>query len=92
MTNLPNVPFPVSSLRKHRALTSTSSRMRKIFIGSLVSFENHFGVLWGHGLDDHELTTDQQKFREVWMACREEILDRGNEQVREHEKEGSSSL
>lgn len=50
-----------------------------VMIGALDAFERGFGELWGHGLEEEELTEQQAEFREVWREVREQILNRGAE-------------
>lgn len=57
-------------------------KMKTTFIGALDSFESNFGYLWGHGLDESELTHEQAEFRVVWENTRTEVLNKGNTQLR----------
>jgi hypothetical protein len=51
-------------------------------IGALASFEEAFGQLWGKGLDDVELTSDQRQYKDIWELIRTEVLNKGNNQLR----------
>ena len=51
-------------------------------IGSISKFENRFGYLWGHFSDDL-LTEEQEKFADLWDFTRNEILNQGNQQIRQ---------
>lgn len=55
-----------------------SKAMKTIMIGAIASIEEKFGELWGSGQMDEE----QQKFYNVFMECRKDILDKGNNQIR----------
>lgn len=57
------------------------------FIGAIVQFEKSFGHLWGIGRDASACTENQLKWRSVWDACRNEVLNNGNHQVRAVESE-----
>ena len=46
----------------------------------------YFGFLWGHE-DGDELTPEQQHMKDLFEEVRAEILDRGNNQVRNLEAE-----
>jgi hypothetical protein len=59
--------------------------MRTIMIGSISSIEKVFGYLWGYG--NKNLTDNQKKFLELWKSLRQEILDRGNSEIRAAEQE-----
>jgi len=64
-------------LKKH-----IQTKFKTTMIGSLDQFEQNFGHLWGHGLDDVELTDEQFDMRELWQLTRTEILNNGNNQLR----------
>lgn len=58
-------------------------RMQTIMIGALSKFEQNFGHLWGHFLDDEEpLTEDQLSFADDWERTRNQVLNQGNAQIR----------
>lgn len=61
-------------------------RIQTTMIGSLSSIEKYFGFLWG---DDSEIepTKEQLQIREVFEELRTEILDKGNNQIRNSESE-----
>lgn len=58
------------------------TKMKTTMIGALAKFEENFGSLWGHGLDDSELTDVQRQYKELWNLTRTEILNNGNNQLR----------
>jgi hypothetical protein len=51
-------------------------------IGALDTLEKRMGDLWGEGLEDHELTPEQEEVRDLFEDVRVEILDKGNHQIR----------
>ena len=55
-------------------------------IGALSTIEAHFGFLWGQDESD-ELSPEQEHMKEIYYQVRSEILDRGNNQVRNLETE-----
>lgn len=57
-------------------------KMKTTMIGALAKFEENFGSLWGHGLDDSQLTETQRQYKELWNLTRTEILNNGNNQLR----------
>jgi len=58
-------------------------RMQTIMIGALSKFEDFFGYLWGHDLDDTvPLSLEQQQFSDLWEHTRNSILNQGNNQIR----------
>jgi len=58
-------------------------KFQTAIIGALARCEEYLGELWGHGLDDSELTNEQLDFKEnIWENLRKDILDYGNSQLR----------
>lgn len=73
---------------KQRLMKIISTKHRTTLIGSLSRFEEFIGkMLWGHGKPDDELTPEQLQWKEMWLQCRTEILNNGNNQLRALEKE-----
>ena len=80
--------------REERFNESSRERLSKIskkkiqttMIGALSSIEAHFGFLWGQD-DSGELSPEQEHMKEIYELVRSEILDRGNNQVRNLETE-----
>lgn len=68
------------------ARAAAERRIVTTFIGAVAAVEKHFGTLWGHG-SDAEKTPQQRAWAVVWGRCREEIMDKGNAQVRAHREE-----
>jgi len=56
-------------------------------IGNIAMMETAFGVLWGHGKTDAELTENERKWSARWQIIREDILDNVNKRIRNMEKE-----
>lgn len=55
-------------------------RFKTIMIGSLARFEQEFGYLWNN---EEEPNTQQEiYFREKWEDLRNDLLDHGNNQIR----------
>jgi len=59
-----------------------TTKLRTSFIGALAAFEEEFGFLWGHNLDEDELTPEQLNMRELWNNVRTNVLNNGNTQLR----------
>lgn len=59
-----------------------SKKVTTVNIGAISQFETYFGILWGHGKYDHELTETEREWRDIWNDCRKMILDNGNSQLR----------
>lgn len=81
--------------RHERYDRASADRLRRIvrrklttsFIGPLSKFEQYFGHLWGHGLDSSDCTPEQNALKPVWEACRNDVLNNGNGQIRAAEAE-----
>jgi hypothetical protein len=57
---------------KERLKKIASTKIRTTMIGALDSIEKHLGYLW----------EDNEELREIYEIVRQEILDRGNDQIR----------
>ena len=71
---------------KQRLLKIGQKKIQTTMIGALSSVEKHFGFLWGHEKEE-ELTAEQQHVKDLFEEVRAEILDRGNNQIRNLEAE-----
>ncbi len=60
-----------------------TKRFQTTMIGSLHQFEKYFGYLWGLGLDEDELTDQQLDARDRWELARNQVLNNGNNQLRQ---------
>ncbi len=67
---------------KNKLKQDIKKKITTTMIGALSSFEKRFGRLWGIDKpDEEELTQQEQRFLDIWLEVREEILDRGNAQI-----------
>ena len=57
------------------------------FIFPLAQFEEEFGILWGHGLQEDRLTEEQKIMKARWEQVRINILNKGNALRRSLSKE-----
>lgn len=55
-----------------------SKSMKTIMIGAIASIEEKFGDLW----NSDQLSDEHRKLYDVFMECRKDILDKGNNQIR----------
>ncbi len=67
---------------KKRLKTITDRKFNTCFIFPLSEFETAFGSMWGHGLEDEELTAEQKMYKAKWDQVRMNILNKGNAQRR----------
>ena len=82
--------------REDRYKTDSRDRLSKIIrkkiettmIGALSSIEDHLGFLWTNA-DNSPLTEEQSLMQDVYQEIRSEILDKGNNQIRNLESEMS---
>lgn len=73
---------PIQARDRNYLFKDVSTRLTTVNIGSLSQFEMFFGVLWGHGKQEHELNESEKEWRYIWTECRKAILDNGNAQLR----------
>jgi hypothetical protein len=66
----------------NRLSKNISKKITTTFIGDINTVEKYFGDLWGQGKDIKDLTQDQKAERKIWEACRKEMLDKGNNELR----------
>lgn len=74
-----------SEKSKEMFLKIAEKKFQTTFIGALHEFEQEFGYLWGHG--EQQPTVEQQKMRRIWEKVRNNILNKGNTQIRNLRKE-----
>jgi hypothetical protein len=69
---------------RQRLLTIVEKKIRTTMIGALAAVEELIGKeLWGHGKAEHECTSEQLKWRYLWLEkVRPTILNNGNSQLR----------
>tara|TARA_Y100000310_G_C20232103_1_gene600718 strand:- start:136 stop:510 length:375 start_codon:yes stop_codon:yes gene_type:complete len=73
-------------LSKERLLKIGKKKIQTTMIGALSTLEKRFGFLWGQD-QDKDLTPEQEHMKELYEEIRSEILDRGNNQMRNLEAE-----
>ena len=73
---------------KGRLLKIAKKKIQTTMIGALSTLEAHFGFLWEHP-DGEELTQEKEHLHSLYEEARSEILDRGNNQMRNLEAEFS---
>lgn len=65
---------------RQQIIHQIEKRFKTLMIGSLSRFENEFGYLWNN---ENEPTNNQEKyFRDKWEDLRHDLLDHGNDQIR----------
>jgi hypothetical protein len=67
---------------KRRLKNITDRKFKTCFIYPLAEFEAVFGSIWGHGLSEEELNTEQKMNKAKWDRVRMNILNKGNAQRR----------
>lgn len=90
MMDIRKVKATARQANEQRYLESSKEKLKKLIvkahkttmIGALAKFEDYFGHLWGHD-SNRRLTEEQKKFREIWSLVRTEILNNGNNQLRD---------
>lgn len=55
-------------------------RLQTTMIGAIARMEENFGFLWGH--DKERLTAKEEEFLDIWEFTRNQILNYGNNQLR----------
>jgi hypothetical protein len=58
-------------------------RIQTTMIGALYEFEENFGYLWGLDKEESQLTEKELRFRDQWEDARNNILNKGNNQLRQ---------
>ena len=72
---------------RNRLLKISAKKIQTTMIGALISIENHFGFLWNHDDGDENLSSESQHMKQLYEDVRSEILDKGNNQIRNLEAE-----
>jgi len=68
---------------KARLQTLSNKKFKTCFVFAIAEFEKVFGLeLWGHGLPENELTSQQKANRDRWQHVRTNILNKGHTQAR----------
>lgn len=76
--------------RKYKLMLQESIKKKLLTctIHSLAEIEKHLGHLWGEELaEGAELTESQEKYDAIYEKLRKSILDKGNELIRNMQKE-----
>ena len=71
---------------KDKLFKAAKKKVQTTMIGALSTIEKNFGFLWGYESSD-ELTPEQEHMKELFEEVRADILDRGNNQIRNLEAE-----
>lgn len=80
-----NNNFTYQDKSKERLWNIVETKCKTIMIGSLAQFEKRFGELWGHSKSN--LTEKQELMKKLWLECREDVLNKGNANIRAIKKE-----
>lgn len=67
---------------KDRLLRIIKKKLETTFIGDIAAIEESLGYLWGIDFEDKDLTENEEKLKKIWFDLRNNILDRGNAQIR----------
>lgn len=73
-------------MSKRKLINNVSLRLRTVMVGAIVRFENEFGFLWGHNKGGPK-TPQQIELYNKWQKVRTEILDLGNNNIRDCERD-----
>jgi|APGre2960657404_1045060.scaffolds.fasta_scaffold00218_6 hypothetical protein len=66
---------------RRQIIDQMETRFKTIMIGSIARFEKEFGALWNN---NNEPTNDQEVyFGDKWEDLRQDLLDHGNNQIRQ---------
>ena len=71
---------------KDRLYKISKKKVETTMIGALSSIEKDFGFLWGHESQE-DLSPEEQHIKSIYDEVRSEILDKGNNQIRNLESE-----
>lgn len=66
---------------KDKIRQQIEKRIKTTMIGALDKVEQNFGHLWGH-FKEGPLTAQEEEFAELWDYTRNQILNQGNNQIR----------
>lgn len=67
---------------RKKLIDTINRRFTTSIIGSLDAVQRELGHLWGDNTDYSKLTENQKEWRDVWVALRKTILDKGHTQAR----------
>ena len=74
-------------LSRDKLFKISKKKIQTTMIGALSTIEEHFGFLWGLGMNEDEKSDEHRKIQELFDDVRAKILDRGNTQIRNLESE-----
>ena len=74
-------------LSRDKLFKTAKKKVQTTMIGALSTIEEHFGFLWGLGVNEDDKSEEQRKLQELYEEVRAKILDRGNTQIRNLESE-----
>jgi hypothetical protein len=66
---------------RRQVVQQLETRFKTLMIGCLSRFEAEFGTLWNNELEPSN--TQEEYFRDKWEELRHDILDHGNNQMRQ---------
>lgn len=75
-----NYENTLASKSKEALQLGIDKRIRTTMVGALSCFEKLFGYMWGHG--EANPTPEQREIRKIWEIARNEILYKGNYQMK----------
>jgi hypothetical protein len=73
---------------KERLSKIIKKKIETTMIGALSSVEAHFGFLWGQEHSE-PLSEQEEMMKEIFQKIRSEVLDKGNNQIRNMDAEFS---
>lgn len=74
--------YQIASRKKLEA--AIAKRIKTTMIGALASIEDKLGMLWE---SDGKMTQEQERMYNLFQEIRSAILDKGNDQIRQLEKD-----
>lgn len=72
---------------KERLRDIITKKMKTVMIYPLSQVEETFGILFGLGKEDNDLTHEEFEWREKYYKMREKILNLGNKNIRNMQEE-----
>jgi len=67
---------------KERLMNLIQKRFKTTFVGAISAFEEAFGEKWGDRLPESELNDEEYHNRKIWENVRNDIFNKGNNQMR----------
>jgi hypothetical protein len=73
----------MSQLDMERLRYYVEKRIQTTMIGALARIEDNLGFLWGADKnEDVALTSEEERYADIWDFTRNQILNQGNAQIR----------